>query len=82
MDRRLALVVLVVGLVLALVAGLANPLGIGGSTDKFGWKQGIGLGVGIVIALAGVAMLMRVPSGPPPPGPPPPPEPPPPPPEP
>jgi hypothetical protein len=50
----------VVGLVAALVAALANPLGIGNS--GFGWHQGLLLGVGVVVAVVGAVVALRAPS--------------------
>jgi hypothetical protein len=52
----------VVGLAAALVAGLANPLGIGNS--GFGWHQGLLLGVGVVVAVVGAVVALRAPSPP------------------
>jgi len=57
----------VVGLLAALVAGLANPLGIGHS--GFGWHQGLLLGVGVVVAVVGAVVALRAPSSGPPPAP-------------
>ena len=57
----------VVGLVAALIAGLANPLGIGSS--GFGWHQGLLLGAGIVVAVVGALVALRASSPGPPPGP-------------
>jgi len=45
------MVLFLVGVVAALIAALANPLGIG--NPGFGWKQGGLLGIGIVLILAG-----------------------------
>ena len=52
-QRGLALVVLVVGVLLALVALLADILGVG-SEPGFGWKQSAGLAVGLVLAAIGL----------------------------
>jgi hypothetical protein len=52
----------VVGLAAALVAALANPLGIGNS--GFGWHQGLLLGVGVVVAVVGAVVALRAPSAP------------------
>ena len=61
--RQAGLLILVVGLIAALIAALANPLGIG--SGGFGWHQGLLLGVGIVLALVGVVIVLRAPrSGP------------------
>jgi hypothetical protein len=42
-----------VGVVLALVSLLADPIGLGGE-PRFGWKQWLGLVAGIVVAIVGV----------------------------
>ena len=42
----------VVGIVLAIVSLLADPLGIGGE-PRFGWKQWLGLIAGVVAAVVG-----------------------------
>jgi hypothetical protein len=68
MDRRLLLLIVVVGVAVAAVSGLANAIGIGSDTGTFGWKQIVGLIVGALIALGGLAMLMRGEPGPPPEG--------------
>jgi hypothetical protein len=54
------MVVVLVGVVAALLAVLANPLGIGHA--GFGWKQGVLLAVGILLIIArrcGGASLSR-----------------------
>ena len=48
---------IVLGVAAALLAALANPLGIG--DPGFHWKQGLLLGVGIVLAIAGAVVLWR-----------------------
>lgn len=55
-QRGVALVVLVVGVVLALVSLFADALGVGGEPG-FGWKQTVGLVVGV--ALAGIGLWRR-----------------------
>ena len=54
--RRAGLLVIVVGLLAALLAVLANPLGIGHS--GFGWKQVTLLAIGAVLIVAGVALAL------------------------
>jgi hypothetical protein len=51
-QRSSALVILVVGVLLALVSLFADPLGIGGEPG-FGYKQTAGLVVGLALAVAG-----------------------------
>ena len=58
--RQIGLVVIVVGVVAALLAVLANPLGIGHA--GFGWKQGVLLAVGILLIIAGGVMVVRSPN--------------------
>jgi hypothetical protein len=56
-KRQLAGVVLVVlGIALALVSGLANTLGIG--AGGFGWKQIVGVVVGAALALTGAGLAL------------------------
>jgi hypothetical protein len=53
MPRRgWALLVLVVGILLAFVSLFADPLGVGGEPG-FGWKQTLGLVVGVALAAFG-----------------------------
>ena len=47
-QRRSALVILVVGVLLALVSLFADALGVGGEPG-FGWKQAAGLVVGLML---------------------------------
>ena len=53
------MLLIVVGVAAALLAALANPLGIG--NPGFQWKQGMLLGVGIVVALIGIVVALRAP---------------------
>jgi predicted MFS family arabinose efflux permease len=55
--RQIGIVVVLVGVVAALIAALADPLGIGGS-DAFGWKQGVLLSIGILLIIAGGAVAL------------------------
>lgn len=53
----------VVGVVVALVSGLADVIGISfedASDEEFGWIQIAGLAVGVVIAVVGVALALSV----------------------
>ena len=54
------MVVILVGVVAALIAALANPLGIG--DPGFGWKQGVLLAIGILLIIAGGVMALRSPN--------------------
>jgi hypothetical protein len=57
MERRnVALLVIATGVVMVLIALLADVLGIG--AEGFGWRRGALLAVGIVVVLAGVARHM------------------------
>jgi hypothetical protein len=60
--RQIGIAGTVVGVVAALIAALADPLGIGGSSG-FGWSQALLLAVGIVLIIAGGVMVVRSPSG-------------------
>jgi hypothetical protein len=52
MTQRGWAVLGVVGVILALVSLLADPIGLGGE-PRFGWKQWLGLVAGIVVAIVG-----------------------------
>jgi len=54
--KRAGYVLIAFGVLAALVALLADPLGIGGE-EGFGWKQGFLLSVGINIAIGGVCVM-------------------------
>jgi hypothetical protein len=58
--RQTGLLLIVVGIAAALLAALANPLGIGHS--GFGWHQVVLLVAGIVLAIVGAAVVLRAPS--------------------
>jgi hypothetical protein len=58
--RQIGMVVILVGVVAALIAALANPLGIG--DPGFGWKQGVLLAIGILLIIAGGVIALRSPS--------------------
>ena len=51
-QRGWALIVLVLGVLLALVSLFADPLGVGGEPG-FGWKQTSGLVAGVALAVFG-----------------------------
>jgi predicted MFS family arabinose efflux permease len=60
----------VLGLALAVVSGLAELIGLGDPTDRFGWKQILGLVVGLALLVAGLVTAwkaLRRPTGTPPP---------------
>jgi hypothetical protein len=60
MERRqIGALVIAVGVLAILVAVLADPLGIGGKEDTFGWKQIVLLAVGVVVALGGLVVIRR-----------------------
>jgi hypothetical protein len=50
--RNWALVMMVIGVILALVSVFADALGVGGEPG-FGYKQGAGLVIGVVLAAIG-----------------------------
>ena len=54
--------ILLVGVVAALIAALADPVGIGGEA-AFGWKQGVLLAIGILLIIAGGVIALLSPSG-------------------
>jgi hypothetical protein len=53
--RQVGIVIVLVGVVAALIAALADPLGIGGE-EGFGWKQAVLLVIGIVLIVGGAVM--------------------------
>ena len=56
MERRtVALLVIATGVVMVLIALLADVLGIG--AEGFGWRRGAFLAVGVVVAIAGIVYL-------------------------
>lgn len=59
-QRQIGTVAIVVGVVAALVALLADPVGIGGEEDTFGWKQVVLLVGGLLVAGAGVLAVVGV----------------------
>jgi peptidoglycan/LPS O-acetylase OafA/YrhL len=58
-TQQLGTLIILVGVVAALLAALADPLGIG--DFGFGWKQILLLAVGIVLIVAGGVMVLRTP---------------------
>lgn len=58
-SRIGSLVTIAVGALLMVGAVFADPLGLSGGGDGFGWKQLIAAIVGLVILLAGVAWFLR-----------------------
>jgi hypothetical protein len=57
--RILAIVLILGGAMLMVIAVFADQLGIGGGGEGFGWKQLIAAIAGLMILLAGVAWLLR-----------------------
>ena len=62
-TRIIALALMGVGAILMIVAVFADPLGISGGGEGFGWKQLIAAIAGLVILLIGLAWLVRPPTG-------------------
>jgi uncharacterized membrane protein len=61
-TRIAALIVMIGGAVVMIGAIFADPLGISGGGEGFGWKQLIAAIVGLVILLIGLAWLLRPPT--------------------
>ena len=59
MPAQTGWVLVIVGAAMALLAVLANPLGIGHS--GFGWHQVLLLVVGVVVAIVGAVLAVRAP---------------------
>jgi hypothetical protein len=57
-NRTLGIILLVVGIVVALLFGLADVIGIGTDPSGFGFAQIIGLIVGILLFIVGLIMLL------------------------
>jgi hypothetical protein len=51
-KRTIAILLIILGAVLAIVSLAADMLGIG-NVPGFGWKQMLGTGVGVLVALGG-----------------------------
>ncbi len=58
-TRSIAWTLIVLGIVLALVSGLGDAVGIGAEEGNFGWKQIAGLAVGLALAATGIGLLLR-----------------------
>ena len=58
MKRWMGIVLLVVGIVLALVAALADVIGLGADVGTFGWRQLAGTIVGGLIVLIGLVVAI------------------------
>jgi hypothetical protein len=55
-SKRVGYAAIAFGVLVALVAVLADPLGIGGD-PAIGWKQGFLLSVGVSVALGGFGVM-------------------------
>ncbi len=53
-QRQIGRIVAGIGVLAILVGALADPLGIGGTASKFGWKQIALIVVGLVLVIGGV----------------------------
>jgi hypothetical protein len=53
-----AWIVIVVGVLLVILAALADPLGLGRSPG-IGWRQGLGVVIGVVVLLLGLYFRRR-----------------------
>jgi uncharacterized membrane protein len=52
-------IAIAIGVIIVLLAALADPIGIGAEDSGFGWKQVVGVIVGALVAIAGIAINMR-----------------------
>ena len=57
-SPALAKTLMIVGILIALVAALADPLGLGRSPG-FGWRQTLGVVVGALVVAGGVYLWRR-----------------------
>ena len=53
--KRIAALVIAVGVVMVVVALIADAINLG--QEGFGWRRGVFLAAGVVVALAGVVYL-------------------------
>ena len=58
-SRRVAVIVMIVGLLMAVVAIFADDIGLSGGGDGYGWKQMIATIVGLAILVLGAGMALR-----------------------
>lgn len=58
-NRLAALALIAVGALIMVGAVFADPIGISGGGDGFGWKQLIAAIVGLILLLSGVAWFLR-----------------------
>ena len=59
MSRRsIGFLVMGIGVVILVVAALADPLGVGGADETFGWKQIVGVVVGAIVVVAGIVLAV------------------------
>lgn len=57
--KKIGPIAIAIGVIIVLVAALADPIGIGAEDSGFGWKQVVGVIVGALVAIAGIAISMR-----------------------
>jgi len=62
-SPALAKTLLIVGILIVLIAALADPLGLGRSPG-FGWKQTLGVIVGALVIVAGLYLRRRAKASP------------------
>jgi len=62
-SPALAKTLLIVGILIVLIAALADPLGLGQSPG-FGWKQTLGVIVGALVIVAGLYLRRRAKASP------------------
>ena len=57
-NRAFAWILIAVGVVLVLLSGFANPLGLG-EYPGFGWKKALGVIIGALVIVAGIFLWRR-----------------------
>ena len=62
-SPALAKTLMIVGILIVLLAALADPLGLGRSPG-FGWRQTLGVIVGALVIVAGLYLRRRVKASP------------------
>jgi len=58
-SSAFAKTLMIVGILIVLIAALADPLGLGRSPG-FGWRQTLGVIVGALVIVAGLCLRRRV----------------------
>jgi hypothetical protein len=58
-KRNWGIILIVAGIVVILIALLADVIGLGAQPDIIGWRQILGAVIGAAIGIGGVVLLVR-----------------------